>query len=638
MFITQVAADIFGNKLNFELTFSSRPTVSELTRSTEAAFSGEIARVRPDGVPAHTFHVSKIKLYDEDRNKWIDLTSDAQLTDYCQLYAFQPENAWHKETQKAIPPATKPPTGNITTTSSSHSYAATHSPAHRSITASTGALQPYTGSSHAVTAVTTLGGSHHLRGSSDAMSESTALSTRVRPARPASASTSTTIHHAHTTSHNTTTSALVVPRSLAEMGGGAISAAASPEEKLRTVFAEFDTKSLRAVDLDDFRRAFSHLGLDFSSATIDDLFARADVTHDGRLSFAKFERFARLYPIMMDCLFFRIRAAGEEEQVLRELEAEREAVQRAESGLHQTMERLQRVEEEVNSAQAQVRLAEEELRERTGKMRELADEMESARQDRERAVAGRQTREKDVLELRESEKESRRALQDIARESDRLERRAGALASDAGDAEEKVRQLMKALEEAQRAAEKAHEWAEKAAQEAEEAKAREREANRAVEAVMHEALPRAEEALRAAERVALSAEQTLKEMDAVGKELGREADEAARRRDVSERVVVETREKAAQRAREVETARGQLEEREAVERQKEAELEEHRRQRDVVTQHERTLIEQELRLREQRDSLEERETKLLSEASSFLGNMRNVFTGGRPYSRTPSTM
>nr|6SJQ_A Chain A, Flagellar pocket-related cytoskeletal protein [Trypanosoma brucei] len=108
-FLVQVAADIFNNKVNFELSFPSRPSISELTRSAETAFSNEISLRRPDNVPSHKFHSSKIKMYDEELNKWVDLIREDQLTDYCQLYVFQPPNEWHKESQKEIPPAMKPP-------------------------------------------------------------------------------------------------------------------------------------------------------------------------------------------------------------------------------------------------------------------------------------------------------------------------------------------------------------------------------------------------------------------------------------------------------------------------------------------------------------------------------------------------
>ena len=109
MFLVQVAADIFGNKQNFELSFPGRPSVQELQRAAETAFSNEIQLRRPAGVPPHQFRLNKIKVYNEETNKWADLRAEAQLIDSCQCYAFQLENAWHKETQKEIPPAVRPP-------------------------------------------------------------------------------------------------------------------------------------------------------------------------------------------------------------------------------------------------------------------------------------------------------------------------------------------------------------------------------------------------------------------------------------------------------------------------------------------------------------------------------------------------
>eukprot|EP00672_Neobodo_designis_P025357 CAMPEP_0174832172 /NCGR_PEP_ID=MMETSP1114-20130205/3531_1 /TAXON_ID=312471 /ORGANISM="Neobodo designis, Strain CCAP 1951/1" /LENGTH=147 /DNA_ID=CAMNT_0016066027 /DNA_START=1 /DNA_END=440 /DNA_ORIENTATION=- len=105
----QVAADIFGNKLNFELSFPSRPTVSELHRAAETAFSNEIQLRRPAGVQPHQFRMNKMKVYNEDTGKWVDLRAESQLIDSCQCYAFQVENPWHRETQQEIPPAVRPP-------------------------------------------------------------------------------------------------------------------------------------------------------------------------------------------------------------------------------------------------------------------------------------------------------------------------------------------------------------------------------------------------------------------------------------------------------------------------------------------------------------------------------------------------
>ncbi|KAG5506552.1 hypothetical protein JIQ42_06804 [Leishmania sp. Namibia] len=579
MFIVQVAADIFGNKLNFELSFPSRPSVQEITRASESAFSTEIANTRPESVPPHTFHIAKIKVYDEDKSKWVDLLGEGQLVDYCQLYAFQPENPWHKETQKPIPPATKPPTTAAALTRSAP--LSNTASGNRAIASTSNALAPYTG------------------GRSDA--------TTSRRSYAGGAS-----------------STALVPRASAD---------ASPEEKLRIVFSEFDNKGTRMIDMEDFKHGFHNMGLDFSSATVEDLFERADLNHDHRISYSEFERFARLYPIMTDCLYFRSKAFWEEDQMRKDIQAEVEAAQKSEAMLDQAQRGLENAEADVADAQSAVKAADEDLRDRTDRMRDLAKDMEEARKGKERVLREKKEREQDLGAVKEREKEARKDLQDLARDSDKLDRRAAALVNDADAADDKVRQLQKALEDAKRAADRAHQAAEQAAAEADQAKERERDAAIEADAIARD-IPKAEDAVRVAERNVVAADQVLRELDSAGKEIGRQADEAASRRDAGEKAVAEARDKVMQKEREVDNARSAVAERDRAIKQKEAELDEHRRQRELITQHERTLIEQELRLREQRDSLEQRETKLMSEASNYLGSMR-VNLATRSYSRDP---
>ncbi|EPY29850.1 calmodulin-like protein containing EF hand [Angomonas deanei] len=574
MFIVQVAADIFGNKLNFELSFPGRPSMSELSKTIETSFSTEISNTRPEGVPPHTFHIGKIKVYDEEKSKWVDLLGEGQLISYCQLYAFQPENPWHKESQKAIPPATKPPAPAVTQRGGNSSATGSAPPS------GSRALAPYTGG-------------------------------RSEPSS------------SRRNNYGTGSSTALVPK---------VSADASPEEKLRVVFSEFDLKGTRMIDLEDFRQGFRSMGLDLSSATIEDLFDRADLNRDHRISFSEFERFARLYPIMTDCMFFRSKAFWEEEQMRKDIQGEREALAKMEAAAEQNQAALEDTEADVAQAQNVVRQAENELQDRTERMRDLAKDVDDARKEKDRALRDKKDREAALEDVKEREKEARKGLQDVARDGDKLDRRAAALANDAAAADDKVRQLQKALEDAKRAADRAHQAAEQAASEADAAKEKEKDAAMEVDAIARD-IPKAEDQVRQAERNVSAAEQALKDLDSIGKDLGREADEAARRRDAGEKAVQEAKDRVAQRAKDLEQARRQLDDRDQALKQKELDLDEHRRQRDLVSQHERTLIEQELRLREQRDSLEQRETKLLSEASNFLTNMRNTVSSR---SRDPS--
>ncbi|ESL11948.1 hypothetical protein TRSC58_00293 [Trypanosoma rangeli SC58] len=581
MLVIQVAADIFNAKVNFELTFPRRPTLPEVLRATEGAFSNEIALRRPENVPPHTFNVSKIKLYDEDRNKWVDLVSEGQLTDYCQLYAFQPDNQWHKESQKEIPAAVKPPTSAqrplVNATSSATGHGASNGGS-----APAGALAPYAGGR---TPINQRSDSQHYR-------------------RP---------------SLHTSTSGALVPKVHAE---------ASQEEKVRVLFAELDSKGRRLLEQGDFKQGFQTFNLDLSAETVEDLFEKADTNRDGTVSFTEFERFCRLYPIMTDCLFFRSKAFWDEEQLRREIQVERQAVRQAEQAVEQVRKSVEDAEQEVVAAMDAVTAAEAELKDRTDRLRDLTKDMDNAKKEKERVIREKKEREKELASTRDHEKEVRRESQDIARESERSDRRAVALSGEATTADDKVRQLEKALEEARRAAERAHLSAEQAARDAEVMKQRARDASKDVEDVVRE-IARVEEAVRGAERSVAVADSNARELEGMGRELSREAEDASQRRDQYEKAVENAKESVRAREQQLDGVRRQVDERENMARQKESELAEQRKQRELVSQHERALIEQELRLREQRDSLEERETKLMSEASSFLGNLRFQLQGGR---------
>ncbi|KAG8341102.1 EF hand domain [Trypanosoma vivax] len=585
MFLVQVAADIFNNKVNFELSFPSRPTIDEVKRAAETAFSNEIALRRPDNVPVHNFHVSRIKMYDEDKDKWTDLLSESQLVDYCQLYAFQPENPWHKESQKEIPAAVKPPASGKRFTSGPLVAQSSRGTPNGSL-AVQGALAPYNGNRSPV--------SHR--------SES-------QPVRY--------------TSLQTSTSNALVPRVPNDV---------TPEEKLRVLFAELDVKGNRVLDLEDFSHGFATFNLNFSSSTIEDLFEKGDANRDGKITFSEFERFGRLYPIMMDCLYFRSRAFWEEEQIKRTIQAERQAVKQAEHNVEQARQALDEAAQDADVANNAVASADADLKDRTDRLRDLTRDMDNAKRERERAVREKKEREKELADVREREKEMRKEAQEIAREAERLDKRAFALSGDAAAADEKVRQLEKALEEARRASERAHLTAEQAARDADVVKLRVQDAARDVDEAVRE-IPRAEDAVRIAEGNVTTAEQNARELEGISRALAREIEEASQRRDQSERAVEEARNQLHAKERHLEEAKQHVAEREHSVRAKEMELADQRKQREIVSQHERTLIDQELRLREQRDSLEERETKLMSEASSFLGNLRTHLQGSRPYSR-----
>jgi hypothetical protein len=84
-------------------------------------------------------------------------------------------------------------------------------------------------------------------------------------------------------------------------------APATLSEKLRSVFYDLDSGSKGYILYSDLRAAFIRTGIDFSYATIGELFNEADRNHDGSISYEEWVRFAINHPSIVDALFFRAR-------------------------------------------------------------------------------------------------------------------------------------------------------------------------------------------------------------------------------------------------------------------------------------------------------------------------------------------
>lgn len=583
MYFILVAADIFGNKCNFELAFQARPTLLELARATETAFTAEISVRRPDGVPPHSFHISKFKLYDEDRGKWIDLQSDAQLQDLCQTYAFQHENPWHRESQKEIPPAVRPPPP----------------------VAGSGALRPassFNGMMNASTAAM-----------SSARGTMGGISARGLP--PTSSSSA----------------------GVANARGTPIpDANATVEEKVRIVFAEFDVKNQRMIDVEDLKKGFRTLGFDFSTATVNDLFSKGDSNHDGRISFLEFEKFARLYPIMTDCLYYRSKTFWEDQSMQRDIDGEREAVKAANFQVAQVESQLASARKSSEQSSGAIAEAENDLRNLQNRSRELAGQSEGLIRDKERSAKEKYDRETDANTLRERERAARANLGDLSRDAEKLDRRNSGASLDAQKAEERLKLLQQQLLDAQRALERAQNAQRQTQVELEAVRQREKAAQRDLEMIATDA-PRIEDALRKAELEFAHVQDRMREMEAAQRDIVRDSDDAARRRDAAERAAASSKDFEQRMADELDVARRAAAERELAAKQREQDLLEQQRLRQQVSAQERALIEQELRLREQRESLEEKEGRLKSEASTFLSGVRSSLLQNRATSQATSS-
>jgi hypothetical protein len=109
MYFLLVCADLYGEKLNLEITFPTMPTIGELQRKIIEVYNAEANVKRPQGYPAVEFSIARLQIYDDVMLKWTDLVACTQLHEYDQLYAFQPQSPWHIDVQKDLPPP-RPPT------------------------------------------------------------------------------------------------------------------------------------------------------------------------------------------------------------------------------------------------------------------------------------------------------------------------------------------------------------------------------------------------------------------------------------------------------------------------------------------------------------------------------------------------
>lgn len=108
MYTLLVCCDLYGEKINLELTFPTMPTIGELQRKITDAFNQESHLKRPQGYPAIEFTIARLQIYDDVLLKWADLVTCTQLHEYDQLYVFQPQSPWHIDVQKDLPPPRPP--------------------------------------------------------------------------------------------------------------------------------------------------------------------------------------------------------------------------------------------------------------------------------------------------------------------------------------------------------------------------------------------------------------------------------------------------------------------------------------------------------------------------------------------------
>lgn len=110
VFYVNVSADIYGEKHDIRLEFTSRPSLAELTNTTEERYAIDVRSSRPEthnDKDAPPFRIQTFQVYDHTLSRWVDLESNTQISSDCYTYVFQPDSSTEStvDEQGTIPTA-----------------------------------------------------------------------------------------------------------------------------------------------------------------------------------------------------------------------------------------------------------------------------------------------------------------------------------------------------------------------------------------------------------------------------------------------------------------------------------------------------------------------------------------------------
>eukprot|EP01059_Diplonema_ambulator_P013995 TRINITY_DN24785_c0_g2_i1.p1 TRINITY_DN24785_c0_g2~~TRINITY_DN24785_c0_g2_i1.p1 ORF type:complete len:475 (+),score=198.17 TRINITY_DN24785_c0_g2_i1:49-1473(+) len=373
-------------------------------------------------------------------------------------------------------------------------------------------------------------------------------------------------------------------------------------DKVRMTFTDLDYNHNGVVELDEFIRGCTEMKLGLSEPTINDLFnkARGNKT-SGDLTEPEWYRFVIQYPMLLDALYHRFRAARNAE---REAEAARSARERLNDRADALRKEVDSASRAYDDAAEKAATDERAYQDAEDKVKESSAAHKDAVQGVQDAFRERQEKEKQVAAEWEATRAQRIAAAEASRDADVAQRRLDA-------AEEREKWALQALEAARQEKEQAQ-------ADLDAAKARQQEVKPAGEDP--------EIVLGEADRKVADAQRAEYEKGIAAAEDGARADRLRWAKDEQDRV------KAGAEAR-MNRAKDALAEADKACEENDDRLRDAENVKEngvMVDEKENQLVEQEIRLKEQRETLEEKEQTLARECNEYTTRISPMRE--RPYS------
>eukprot|EP00754_Rhynchopus_humris_P021020 Rhum_TRINITY_DN14722_c1_g1::Rhum_TRINITY_DN14722_c1_g1_i2::g.111549::m.111549 len=441
MVFTVLAAVDLGGKCNFELLFHMLPTISELRQRIDEVMAKEAALRRPP--QAGPFRIHRAQVFDERMEMWVDLVASSQLEDYCQVYVFQKESPWHKDTPGRIPPPVKPVDGTPfghARSSSPPAYQDHAAPLYADLPFREGSGSPYAHSPQ-----------------------------HVQPeAEVSNADKARAVYEEMDTQKN---------RAVTSVEWGAF-----------------------------FERTRLCQDNCLTAETLEDLFnQKADRNEDGIVTFPEFQYFGELYPKTLESMYYRLRKVEQEkvrqdrlqsqydqlEDAQKRLDDSRQAALEAESEALDNQSKIDEAERDIESAREAEKAAAEDKKAahddteaQRKKVREARAEEAAAKEEVKKAEAAKRQAQRSVDVAEKKREGQEKDLEKLNRELEMLMRRVEDKQKEIEKQQAAIADTGRAVEEAQQKAGQAEDpQAESAAKErGDAAKAEDEELKRFVDA------------------------------------------------------------------------------------------------------------------------------------------------------------
>ena len=221
------------------------------------------------------------------------------------------------------------------------------------------------------------------------------------------------------------------------------------ETKLRMVFDELDVNNERCIKIEGFRRLMQAVDVKFTDHTIAELFQRADLRQSGMVNFSEFLNWATHYPALIDALYHRSRELidrARQEVLVKNFSGELERVQREEREMHKQCEEAELAVRErqtgLDNAAASVEAAiiDEKAKQKI---------VHVARGSAEETKNGRDATERDLMAVRAEEKRASCELVEVRHDVERQQHGIEDLEQRKAQAREVEKKLQLALKEVQ---------------------------------------------------------------------------------------------------------------------------------------------------------------------------------------------